>query len=218
MTITMRTPTRARLLSASFLRGFALAGLVCLQGLAPACLGAQERPVAVSAVPETLQDSISGRVTISPKGAFLRAVLLPGWGHAAIGSFTRGGFYFAAEVTTGWGLLRTNRRLLEARDRVTFREDVIRAELAAIGVEDPTEVDAAFASDEVLEDLNDLVAAREDQQEDWAALGIFLLFLAGADAFVSAHLADFPTPIDLNAAPLPGGRVEFSVGLALPNR
>jgi len=62
------------------------------------------------------------------------------------------------------------------------------------------------------------VASREDQQEDWAALGIFLLFFAGADAFVSAHLADFPTPITIDAAPLPGGRVEVSVGVALPNR
>jgi hypothetical protein len=155
---------------------------------------------------------------VSPSGAFLRAALLPGWGHSSIGSYTRGGFYFAAEVTTAWGLLRTNRRLAESRDRAAFREEAVRAQLARQGVTDPAEIEAALEADETLQDLGDLVASREDQQEDWAALGIFLLFLSGADAFVSAHLADFPAPIDIDAAPLPDGRLELRVSLGLPAR
>ena len=154
---------------------------------------------------------------VSPTGAFVRAVMLPGWGHASVGSYSRGAFYFAAEMTTGFGLLRTNHRLAEVRDRIAFREDALVAELAAEGVTDPEEITARLEADEVLEDMNELLVAREDQQEDWAALGIFLLFLAGADAFVSAHLGDFPTPITIDAAPLPGGRVEFAVSVKLPN-
>ena len=182
----------------------------------PAHGSAQEENTLAAPVLQTVPDSVPAPTVVSPKGAFLRAVLLPGWGHASVGSYTRGGFYFAAEITTGWGLLRTNRRLGEIRDRMSFRENVLRAELAADG-KTPEEITTALEADEVLEDMNDLLVSREDQQEDWAALGIFLLFLAGADAFVSAHLGDFPTPITMDAVPLPGGRVELSVGLKLPN-
>jgi len=218
MTITTLTPARAQFLRGSAGRRLALASLLGLGLALPTTGVAQEAAPVREPVEDAAPDSLVAPSEVSPSGAFLRAVLLPGWGHASIGSYTRGGFYFAAEVTTGWGLLRTHVRLSEALDRIAFREDVIRAELAALGVEDADEIQAALEGDEVLEDLSDLVASREDQQEDWAALGIFLLFLAGADAFVSAHLADFPVPIDLNATPLPGGRLELSVGVRLPNR
>ena len=196
----------------------ALASLLGLALAVPTMGGAQEVPPAPEPAEELAADSVVSSPGIAPSGAFLRAVLLPGWGHSSIGSYTRGGFYFAAETTTGWGLLRTIRRLTETRQRITFREETLRAELADLGTTDPDEIQAALDDDAVLEEFNDLLAAREDQQEDWAALGVFLLFLAGADAFVSAHLADFPTPITIDAQPLPGGRVELSVGVRLPNR
>jgi hypothetical protein len=43
------------------------------------------------------------------------------------------------------------------------------------------------------------------------ALGIFFLFLGGADAYVSAHLADFPGAVEVNAAP--GGGMEMAVSV-----
>ena len=196
----------------------ALASLLGLALAVPTMGGAQEVPPAPEPVEDVAADSVVSSPGIAPSGAFLRAVLLPGWGHSSIGSYTRGGFYFAVETTTAWGLLSTIRRLTETRQRITFREEVLRAEQADLGITDPDEIQEALDDDEVLDDLLDLLAAREDQQEDWAALGIFLLFLAGADAFVSAHLADFPTPITIDAQPLPGGRVELSVGVKLPNR
>ena len=55
---------------------------------------------------------------VTPSTAFLRAVLVPGWGHASIGSHTRAGFYFTLEATTTYGLLRTRTRLNEVRARV----------------------------------------------------------------------------------------------------
>jgi hypothetical protein len=204
------------------IRPSALVAVAAFAAALPTLADGQEVPppeVLLAAAPDSLvvtRDSAQLYPGVSPTGAFLRAVLLPGWGHASIGSYTRGGFYFAAEVTTFWGLMRTNVRLAETRDRAVFREAALRADLAAQGITDPDDIEAAVDSDEGLEDLNDLIISREDQQEDWAALGIFLLFLAGADAFVSAHLNDFPTPISLDAQPLPGGRMEISVGVKLP--
>lgn len=166
-------------------------------------------------LPDTTPGAAGG---VSPGQAFLRAVLIPGWGHASIGSYTRGGFYFVAETTTAWMLFKTRRRLAAARARADFRDGLVRDRLEAQGVTETEEIDAALEEDEVLVDLNNLVTAREQQQEDWVALGVFLLFLSGADAFVSAHLSDFPTPLEVNATPVAEGRVELSLGLKLGGR
>lgn len=155
---------------------------------------------------------------VSPGGAFLRAVLLPGWGHASIGSYNRGAVYFAAEAATAFGLVKTRLRLSEARERLDLQRAFRRETLLRTGITDPEELAAALEEDEGLQELRGLVEARRQQQEDWAALGIFLLLLSGADAYVSAHLKDFPTPLELNAASAGGGRMELSVGVRLPLR
>lgn len=154
----------------------------------------------------------------TPGGAFLRAVLLPGWGHASIGAYRRGAFYFVAEGATLWALVKADRRVSEAQSRIRFREGALRTRLEAEGVTDPDEIGAALDEDETLQSLEDLEQARRQQREDWTALGIFLMFLSGADAYVSAHLQRFPTPITIDAAPVGDGRMELSVGISLPAR
>lgn len=154
--------------------------------------------------------------TVTPTGAFLRAALVPGWGHAAIGSYNRGAFYFVTEGAAAWTLMRTRRRYAEAGERVRFREDVVRAGLAAEGVTEPAAVQARLDADPTLRDLTGLVEARRQQREDWTAVAIFLVLLSGVDAFVSAHLQNFPAPLDLNAQPVGDGRLELSVGVRLP--
>ena len=60
-------------------------------------------------------------------------------------------------------------------------------------------------------------AARGKSSDDIVriALGAFLVFLAGADAFVSAHLMDFPAPleapfaVDAGLSPVPGATAEL---------
>jgi len=156
-------------------------------------------------------------VGISPGGAFLRAVLVPGWGHAAIGSYTRGGFYFGAEIATAYTLVRTRQRLDEARGHRSLVEAALRQDLTAEGITDPAAIDARLDEDADLRELRELVEAREQQQEDLVALGLFLLFLSGADAYVSAHLADFPAPIELEAAPSSHGRMDVGIRLRLPS-
>jgi hypothetical protein len=152
----------------------------------------------------------------SPRGAFLRAVLVPGWGHASIGSYRRGAFYFVAESATGWALTKAIQRVHEAQGRIRFRESELRAQLAADGVVDPQEIQAGLDDDAVLQDLNDLEVARRMQREDWTSLAIFLVFLSGADAYVSAHLRHFPAPIQLDAQPAGNGRMELSFGITPP--
>ncbi|MFQ5536706.1 MAG: DUF5683 domain-containing protein [Gemmatimonadota bacterium] len=152
----------------------------------------------------------------SPRGAFLRALALPGWGHASIGSYTRGGFYFVVEGATAFALVQTRLRLLEARRRLSFTESVVRRELVASGVTDPMEVQDALDGDPRVEDARALEESRAQQQEDWIAFGLFALFLSGADAYVSAHLKNFPAPLNVNVEPGTGGRMEFSLALSVP--
>ena len=51
--------------------------------------------------------------------------------------------------------------------------------------------------------------AKRQEVQDWLVLWVFNHLFAGADAFVSAHLQDFPKDLQLRA--VPGG-----VGLSLP--
>jgi hypothetical protein len=183
------------------------AGLLCVISSMIACvpLHGQEAPEPVRT------DSTALFAPVTPATAFLRAVLVPGWGHASIGTYTRAGFYFALEATTVYGLLRTQKRLNEVAARAEFRENVVRDDLAAQGIVKFDEIESALDADVRLDDLRDLEESRRQQREDWAALGIFLLLLSGADAYVSAHLRDFPAPIQIQAAPAGGGRIEVGV-------
>jgi hypothetical protein len=84
--------------------------------------------------------------------------------------------------------------------------------LEAEGVTDPGAIEAALAQDPLVEDLRTLEEVRGDQREDWIALGLFLMLLSGVDSYVSAHLANFPTPVEIGASET--GRIE--VGFSLP--
>ena len=185
-------------------------------------LPAQEPPpVAVDSVVtsgnQAVADSLLAPPPVTPGGAFLRAVLVPGWGHASIGSHTRGGFYFALETGIAYTLIRTRKRISGATARADFREVVLRADLAAQGITDLAQIDDELEDDAALADLRSLTDSRRQQQEDLVAFGLFLLFLSGADAFVSAHLQDFPEPIEIEGGPAGGGRFELGLRLRLPN-
>jgi len=191
---------------------WAALALALALGAAPA---SGQEPQATPAVPapDTLTSVPND---ISARGAFLRAALIPGWGHAAIGSYNRAAFYFTVEGVTAWQLVKTRRHYSEAQQRTLFYEEFIRSGLADLGVTDPEEIQVVLDADEKYQDLLGLEDSRRQQREDWTAVGIFLLFLSGADAYVSAHLRHFPLPLDVNAVPVGNGRMELSVGLTLP--
>lgn len=127
----------------------------------------------------TVPDSL---LPISPRGAFLRSLVLPGWGQSELGATGRGGVYFLLESGSLWMVLKTHQKLQEAR-----RIETIARETGEIG---PTA-------------KHPLVRDRENQREDWITLSIFWLFFSGADAFVAAHLQDFD--VHVNAVPRPNG-------------
>jgi hypothetical protein len=57
---------------------------------------------------------------------------------------------------------------------------------------------------------------KRQQREDWAAILVFNHLMSGLEAYVSAHLYDFPG--DLEMRPLPGGGTGFGVTLPLGGR
>jgi hypothetical protein len=176
----------------------------------PVALAAQD-PTPVP-IPDVLQE-VEAPPPVSPGGAFLRAILVPGWGHASIGAHTRGGFYFLTETASAWMVVRTRTRLNAAKEVRDLRREEVRAALLAQGVTDPARIAAAQNADEGVVAAESLVEARSQQFEDWLVLGIFLVFLSGADAFVSAHLRDFPEPVGIVLRPTDSA---LELGVTLP--
>ena len=100
---------------------------VAALALLPASLVGQDVPIPTgdAPVPVIVFGQPEAEVP-SPTGAFLRALAVPGWGHAAIGSYGRGAFYAAVQSGTAYALIRTSLRLSEARERASLREQVLR--------------------------------------------------------------------------------------------
>lgn len=137
-------------------------------------------------------DTVRG---ISPRGAFLRSLVLPGWGQSAVGSPGRGAVYFALEATSLWMVYKSQRKLHYARRNQSYLRQV-----------------GELAEDE----QSGLVSAREEQLEDWITLSGFLLLFNAADAFVAAHLVDFEERIGV--APGRAGGAELRVSLPVGRR
>jgi hypothetical protein len=79
---------------------------------------------------------------------------------------------------------------------------------------DPADLAAAIDADSGVVGALELQQIRRQQREDWIAFGVFFLLLGGADAFVAAHLADFPEPLEVAVRPLPDMGVEVGFSLA----
>jgi len=111
---------------------------------------------------------------IRPMGAFLRSLLLPGWGQAATGRHVTGALFATWE---GVAVMMT----LKAQSEMHYLNETHSA---------------------------NLVAKRQEVQ-DWTVLWVFNHLFSGAEAFVAAHLQDFPKDLKLRA--FPGG-----VGISVP--
>jgi hypothetical protein len=55
------------------------------------------------------------------------------------------------------------------------------------------------------------VSAKESEREDWLVLLGFNHLFSAVEAYVSAHLWDFPSDLEIRAAPIPGGGVGASL-------
>ena len=111
---------------------------------------------------------------IRPMGAFLRSLVLPGWGQAATGRHMAGAVFATWEGVTAMMTLKAQAELRYLRESGSTN-----------------------------------VPAKHQEVQDWLVLWIFNHLFSGAEAFVAAHLADFPK--DLKLRGFPGG-----VGVSLP--
>ena len=144
-------------------------------------------------------------------------MVVPGWGQAANGSYSRAAFYVITEAAAGFMIFKTHRFLGSAREILAARERAAIAGLPNLVLPADT-LQAILDAAPGIEGGRSLVDARSQQREDWIAFGVFMLLLNGADAFVSAHLRDFPDPLDVETAFVPGPhpRAEVSVGFRWP--
>jgi hypothetical protein len=125
-------------------------------------------------------DSVRPRPPISPGGAFLRSLLIPGWGQSALGRDLAGGLFVAFEgvaITMAW--------------KSDWQRDF--AIQRGQGIEAPTQ-----------------------EREDWLVLLAFNHLFSAAEAYVAAHLWDFPGGLKVRAAPAPGGGTVVGASLPLP--
>lgn len=152
-----------------------------------AAAGAAQEP---EAAPPAAVEVEEPETPISGRGAFIRSLVLPGWGQAYVGAPGRGAIYFAMEAGSAWMVYKTYQQLNEARDAQAWLREVGRLPV-----------------DEKL----DVVESREEQLEDWLAISIFLLLFSGADAYVTAQLADFDEHVGVGPGIDGGARLELRV-------
>lgn len=157
---------------------------------------------------------------ITPRTAFIRSMVLPGWGQAAFDSYVRGGIFFAGWVGNWYMIIRNYIRLADARDRLGERREVVVDSVFAAGkgplLLRDINLEQTLEADFLFDDLGQLVRAREQQREDWIAWQIFWILASGVDGYVTAHLHDFPASIDME--PAEDGRVSLRVEVPLPVR
>jgi len=111
---------------------------------------------------------------VRPMGAFLRSLILPGWGQAATDRPMTGAVFVAWEGVT---VMMT----LKAQQEANYFKAIHSANLRH----------------------------KRQEVQDWIVLWVFNHFFSGAEAYVSAHLRDFPPDLKLRA--FPGG-----IGISIP--
>ena len=151
-------------------------------------------PVSAQSPPATADADLAAvepQMEFSPRGAFFRSLVFPGWGQVYVRAPGRGAVYFSLASTSLWMSYVSRRQLADAREQQAFLRDT--------GQIEPTEETGLYE-------------ARSQQFEDWAALSVFLFFFAGADAYVSAYLADFDERVGVR----PGLDGSFEIRASFP--
>jgi hypothetical protein len=144
---------------------------------------ADSAPPAVVAAPIAVgRDTVTGP-PISPRSAFLRSLIVPGLGQAALDRGTAGGIFVSLEALSLLMTIKSKRDLRVARR--------LEADSVFFGF-DPNG-DTVFVASPVA----GRVRARKQHVEDWVALLIFNHLFAAADAFVAAQLWDVPARVSV---------------------
>jgi len=187
--------------------GLIVVGLAAAAGVSlPCTIAAQQTiPGAVAAPVESEFAEVAAADAITPRGAMIRSMILPGWGHVVTESFGRGTFYVAAQGGSFLMLWQSLQRKREAEAFGRRERTLVTERLAASGMH-PDSIDVAVGQDPAVRGWEGLASSRGEQVEDWAALSIFLMLLGAADAYVAAHLMDYPEPLALRVVPRGAGQ------------
>lgn len=179
--------------------------------------------VAAQRFPREALDSIAADTLRgpSPRGAFVRSLVVPGWGQASVGAYHRGAVFFGIQSTSWYMLLRSVGKLsairgIEAR-RVVAATDSLLDLMAndpdrAEQLSDPIAFDNAVASDPGVAGARDLVRSRKRHRQDWITYTLFFTMMSGVDAYVAAHLRGFPAVLVVE----PRGDGGLDLGVSMP--
>lgn len=74
---------------------------------------------------QAVSDSVFSKPPLTPGGAFLRSLVIPGWAQAELGAPTRGAFYFLVEAFSLFMIARTQIRLSHTERAEPWNEGLI---------------------------------------------------------------------------------------------
>ncbi len=135
------------------------------------------------------------RPPISPRRAFLRSLLIPGWGQTSLGRGTAGGLFVLMEGVTAAMIVKSSDDLGRAKDARAdsiFQGFQVNATTGELELLDGQPVPVYLRNP-----ITDRISARRQHLEDWIALMAFNHLFAAAEAFVAAHLYDVPARISV---------------------
>lgn len=153
-----------------------------------------------------------------PGKALMRSLLLPGWGQFSVGAPKRGAFFVAIQGTSYYMLARTFSRLGDARDHEQEQVEIARDSIEALPplINDTIDIELRIDSVPRVIGARSLVRSRERQRQDWITYALFFTLASGVDAFVAAHLADFPAAVDVTRRS--DGASQIQLNVPLPSR
>jgi len=191
------------------------------------CALAALLPCAADAAAQNLRsDTVPRADTIpqeqkTPRSAFVRGMLVPGWGHAYLGENKRAVIYASLQGASWFMLIKSALKLDDIRDReevltglandslaVVIASDTMKARQLA----DPAAYEAALLTYPGLQNARNLESSREEQRQDWIVYTAVFTFIAAVDAYVTAHLQDFPAEVSTSRS-MDGG---VSIGVRVP--
>ena len=189
--------------------------------IATLCAAARATAQQVPARADTTTQDTARRIAAGT--AFYRSVLVPGWGQFSAGAPKRAYTFIALQGTSYFMLAKTLMKLGDANDLSREREAAARDSLDALMARDTvarrqfsdsTVYEATIDSTTLVRRTRGLVVSRKQQRQDWITYTLALTLASGVDAFVAAHLQNFPARVD--AEPRTDGGLELSV--AIPAR
>lgn len=114
------------------------------------------------------------------------------------------GALFRSILVPGWGQAKLHRKLTGAL--------FVTWEGVTLGMAIKTNHELQF----LRRTKSGSVKAKEQERQDWLVLLAFNHLFSGIEAYVAAHLWDFPDDLQISAAPLPGGG--FGAAVRVPIR